>query len=340
LYTKEQSTGQPAHHTAAPPTPVPPDRRPRTSPGALRLLRDLLALARPGQWPKNLLVVPLALLAAPVWTAGEARRAAWAVAVFTLFSAAAYALNDVADRHRDRAHPVKCRRPVAAGRLSPRTAVAYAALLCVTGALLLSLLPLARWWPVPVYLAVTTVYSAGLKNVPLLDVFLVATGFLLRVEEGYLATGVPQSTWLPTSVFCLCLLLALGKRRHELAESGDQFRPALRGYSLSLLDQLTALSGMLAAAAFLLFLHSEAPLAPHADAAGLACLPLVLLGLFRYLQVVTAQQGGGDPVRALLGDRVLVADALVLGAVLVAALAAAHHSGLAPVTAPLLFKAV
>lgn len=298
-------------------------------------VRDLLHLARPWQWPKNILVIPLALIGAPVWTTGEVWRTAWAVAVFTLFSAATYAVNDTADRHRDRANPAKARRPVAAGRISPRAAIAFAAVLCLAAAALLSLQPVALWWPIPVYLVLTTAYSSGLKNVPLLDVFLVATGFLLRVAEGYLAAGVPLSIWLPMSVFCLCLLLALGKRRQELAESGDRFRAALRGYSVALLDQLSVLSGVLAVAAFLLFLSTEAPLAPHADAAGLACLPLMLLGLFRYLQILTVERGGADPARLVLRDRVLVADALALAAVLLTALATAHHPGLAPTTNPI-----
>lgn len=313
---------------------------------SLALVRGLLTLTRPGQWPKNLLVVPLALLAAAQWTGREFLRAGWAVLVFTLLSAAMYAANDVADRHRDAAHPRKRTRPVASGLVPPAVALGLAAVLVLAEIPLLALVPAGQWWPVPVYLATTTAYSAGLKNVPLLDVFLVAAGFLLRVAEGYLATGVRLSPWLPISVFCFCLLLALGKRRHELATHGAEYRPVLRGYSIPLIDQLLALSGVLAATCFVLFLSALFTAPSAAGRVGpivvVAAVPLMLLGLFRYFQVLTVHQGGGDPTRLLLRDALLLADGIALGLLLTVALVGSHHTGAASAFAPpaLLLKAV
>jgi hypothetical protein len=144
--------------------------------------------------------------------------------------------------------------------------------------------------------------------VPLLDVFLVATGFVLRLVYGYLATGAPMPGWLLTAVFTLCLLLALGKRRQELRSSGGTHRPALRGYTVALTEQLMQLSAALTAGSYLLYLRDEAPLAGYASVAAVLLTPMAVFGLFRYLQLVLVHDVGGNPVRTLVRDPALVAN--------------------------------
>lgn len=290
-----------------------------------RLLPNLLTLVRPHQWTKNLFVIPLALLDAPQWTVAAALRVGWAVVLFTLASCLVYVLNDIADRGLDRVHPDKCSRPVAAGTVSLLVAWAYAGVLAGLLAVAVLAGQPVQWWPLGAYVLLQLAYSSGLKHVALVDVCLVSGGFALRLAQGYAAVGIPASGWLLAAVFSGCLLLILGKRRHELAVAGATHRPALSGYTVALVDHLIGLSATVAVTATLLYLGLDAPVGPYQDVLLVATLPLVVLGVFRYLQAVLVLRLGGDPVRTLLRDRLLLADATLLTAIVLAVLVAAHY---------------
>ncbi|MFG3190633.1 UbiA prenyltransferase family protein [Streptomyces omiyaensis] len=298
---------------AVPPTPTAPPDPP------LRGRRGLpapLALLRPGQWPKNLLVVPLALLDGG-WGGGGAGRVGLALGAFILASSLVYVLNDIADVERDKRHPVKRHRPLASGRMSIPAAWATAAALAAL--LVPALYPLGPGGALVVgaYLAVNGAYSWKLKHVPLIDVFVVATGFVLRLLGGYEATGRPAGMWLVLTVLAFCLVLILGKRRHELSVSGTGHRPALVGYSAHFLDLVLVLCSALAVVGYLLYLRTESGFGPYA----LLTVVCALLALFRYLQVVVVDGGGGEPVKTLLRDRVMLVNAGVWGALLLPRLA-------------------
>jgi len=169
-------------------------------------------------------------------------------------------------------------------------------------------------------------YSLGLKHAPLLDVFLVAAGFTLRMLQGYVVLEADVSGWLLTCVFSLCLLLTVGKRRQELVATEGAHRPALRGYTVALTEQLMLLVAVLAAGSYLLYLRTEAPLDGYGPAAAAASVPLALFGLFRYLQLVLVRGAGEDPVRTLLRDPALVVNSLLWLAVTCGFVAAARLS--------------
>ncbi|MGV9264042.1 UbiA prenyltransferase family protein [Kitasatospora sp. NPDC003701] len=269
--------------------------------GAASRLPAPLELLRPGQWPKNLLVVPLALLGADLaW--GMVARVAVTTAAFVIASSLVYVVNDIADVERDRRHPVKRHRPLASGRVGLRTAVALIVLLAGLLAPVLLLSRPAAVWPVLLYLVVNGAYSWKLKHLPLLDVFIVATGFVLRLLGGYGAGGRPVAAWLVFTVLTLCLVLIVGKRRHELGVAGSGHRPALVGYSAHFLDLVLVLCSGLTVVGYLLFLRTESGFATGA----LLTAPCALLALFRYLQIVVVQSEGGNPVRTLLRDRVML----------------------------------
>ncbi|MDI6099383.1 UbiA prenyltransferase family protein [Actinoplanes sp. NEAU-A12] len=287
-------------------------------------LRDLVTLIRPHQWAKNLLVVPLVLLDGTALNLSALFAVAWAVLGFTVASSAVYVFNDIADRHRDRLHPVKQLRPVASGRVGVGLAYAYGmmlVLLLIAVAVSGPVTP-AAWWPLLVYLALNVAYSRGLKHVPLIDVFVVALGFVLRVVQGYVAAGTPVAGWLLVAVFSLCLVMILGKRRHEVGTGGALHRPSLRGYSTQYLDYMIVLCSVLAVSAFLLYVDDAFP-APYGTAALLGSVPFGLFALARYLQALVVLGDGGDPVRVLLRDRTMVVTsllwALVLGSILLTA---------------------
>lgn len=288
-------------------------------------IAELVALSRPAHAIKNLLLVPVALLDVPHWTAEGLASLAWPVLAFSLAGASVYVGNDIADRDRDRHHPVKRDRPIAAGRISVRAGILYcAALLALLGTLVV-LAPGGPYWPVLVYLALNVAYSRGLKHVPLLDIGAVALGFVLRATQGFVTLGAPVSAWLLVAVFSICLLLLTGKRRHELITAGLAHRPALRGYSVELTDQLLPLCGMLSVVSGLTYLATDSPLGDYRQLAVLLSAPFALFVLFRYLQVLVVHREGGDPVRMLLRDRAMaVTGVLWLGA-LATILAVVHR---------------
>ncbi|MEU6952498.1 UbiA prenyltransferase family protein [Streptomyces sp. NPDC045714] len=288
--------------------------------------RALLALLRPGQWVKNLAVVPLALLDTHPWGTAAFLRTGWAVLGFTLASALVYVVNDLADRERDRLHPVKRLRPIASGQVSTVAAGA------LTGVLALSLTgwavagPAWQWWPTALYLALSLAYSQGLKHVPLVDAFIVATGFVLRLVQGALLVGARMSEWLALCVFSLCLMLALGKRRHEMTAAGRAHRPALRGYTLAFLDHLVVLVAVLTAVSYVLYLRDDAALAAGASLVTLLSAPCAVFGLARYLQLLLVEEGGGNPVHVLFRDRATLVNAALWAVLVALALLLPHAS--------------
>ena len=284
------------------------------------MLAAVLASLRPQQWFKNLflfagLVFGQQLFTPAVWTA---------VAAFFVFcglSGAVYLLNDVADRDKDRLHPDKRFRPIAAGRLAPAHAVAAAVLLIVAG------LAAAAWLSRPfalagvAYVGLLTAYSAWLKHLVIIDVLVVALGFVLRAVAGAVAVGVVISGWLLICTILLALFLALGKRRHEvltLEAGAARHRPILAEYSAGLLDQMIAVVTASTVTAYALYTMSPETVAKFQTTLLPVTLPFVLYGIFRYLYLLYCRQLGGNPSEIVLRDRALLVNTLLwLGSVVV-----------------------
>ncbi|MEE1753773.1 UbiA family prenyltransferase [Streptomyces sp. SP18CS02] len=315
--TPLQESARPAEPALAPDPPA--GRPPRGTP------RELLALTRPYQWVKNLIMVPLPLLHPQVWTGRGVVGLAAAVVVFVLASCVVYIANDIADRERDGRHPVKRHRPLASGRLGVPAAAALGTVLLLALAGLVAVVEPGLAWPVGAYLAINAAYGYGLKHVPVLEVFLVAAGFGLRLVAGYVAVALDTSWWPTLGVFLLAVVVVLGKRRRELELADQAHRPALKGYNAKLLDQLVLLSAGLGVTTLLFFLNSYEP--PYGVWAAPLLLPLTLLGLFRYMQLVTVSGGGSDPVLTLVRDPVIVT-AAVLNVLIWAGVQAVVHGGM------------
>ncbi|MBN1557251.1 MAG: decaprenyl-phosphate phosphoribosyltransferase [Lentisphaerae bacterium] len=290
-------------------------------------LRDRFAAMRPTQWVKNV-VVPAAFFFA-FWDRSRAiplgladlGAVLLAAVLFCLVSSGVYLLNDIRDREADRHHPLKRRRPLAAGRVSPAEAGRLAAVLLLGGGLL-------AWWLSPAFFAVAAayvamqlVYTCRLKTVPLVDIMVIAAGFVLRALAGALVIGVTISPWLLLCTFLLALFLALCKRRHEkvvLADAAERSRPALQGYDAQLLDQLIVMAGgatLVSYAIYTLWPQTVAKFGTH----GLGfTVPFVVFGLFRYLDLVYRHDKGDRPERILLSDGPLLATVLLYGVTAVA----------------------
>lgn len=284
---------------------------PAAATGSARARWGAVALVRPWQWVKNGAVL-LPLLDPETWSRVGWTGLALAVAAFVLASSMVYAVNDIADRERDRHHPVKRYRPVASGAVSVPRAV-LVAFICGAGAAAIALAAAPGLLiPLGAYAVLNFAYSRGLRDMPVLELFIVAVGFPLRALAGYQALDAPPSSVVILSTLFMSLLLVLGKRRRELEVATDRHRRALRGYTPGLLDQLVSITAGLGTATFLLFALGG----PHAadDQRPLAMLvvPLLVAALFRYLQRIAVGGGDGDPTRLLLRDPVLIAIALAV----------------------------
>ena len=264
-------------------------------------LRELLRLARPKQWVKNSFVLAPLVFAREFNDATAVANALAAFALFCVAASATYILNDLCDIERDRSHPVKSRsRPLAAGTVEPRTAIVLLVVLYVV--------LIAGWFWSPRatyviagYLVLNFAYSFWLKHQPVLDIFSVACGFVLRIYAGAMAIGVPVSSWMAITTLCLALYLAAIKRRQELATTGNGSREVLRVYSVALVDRYAEISAVGALIFYSLFVMSSGN--DHMT----FTIPLVIFGLFRYWYVVETLEGGESPTDVAVADKPLMA---------------------------------
>lgn len=268
--------------------------------------RSVLAEMRPQQWVKNVLVLAPLLFAHQLFTGVALARAFAAFGLFCLVSSSIYLLNDLKDAAQDRRHPEKRLRPIAAGHLRVSVAVAAMILLllgALTGAMVLSPAFAAL---LGVYWAMNYLYSTWLKHQVILDVFVIAGGFVLRVVGGGVAIGVPLSDWLLICTTLLALFLGFSKRRHELGILGAEavsHRHVLSEYSRTFLDMMIGVVTASTVMSYALYTVSEETVRKFHTRALLLTLPFVLYGIFRYLYLVYHRSEGGDPTQTLLSDR-------------------------------------
>ena len=240
-----------------------------------------------------------------------------AVAAFVIFcglSGAIYLFNDVADVDKDRLHPQKKERPIAAGLLSIRAAVASGLVLSAASlAAAFSLSPVFGLTALG-YGVLLTAYSAWLKHLVILDVLTVATGFVLRAVAGAVAVDVEISGWLLICTILIALFLALGKRRHEyrtLTGNAAAHRPILAEYSEGFLDQMISVVTASTVTAYALYTMSAETVGKFHTRLLPLTLPFVLYGIFRYLYLLYRRDLGGNPSDLLVNDRALLVDALL-----------------------------
>jgi 4-hydroxybenzoate polyprenyltransferase len=282
----------------------------RVSPAA-RLIAVIRSL-RPKQWTKNLLVFAGLVFTYNLLNPGMLRLVILAFIAFCMLSSAGYIWNDLRDASADRLHPIKRRRPIAAGLVPPWLAVTIALALGVTGLALAFSLGTSFLLVASLYMLLTASYSMWLKHLVLIDVFGISAGFVLRAVGGAVVIGVPVSPWLYVCTVLVSLFLGLGKRRNELEllESGAAgHRKNLEQYSLELVDQLILIVASVTIMAYSLYTFSAENL-PR-DHSMMLTIPLVVYGLFRYLYLVRVKRQGGAPEDLLLTDPGMLGTAIV-----------------------------
>ena len=269
-----------------------------------------LRALRPKQWTKNgVLLIPL-LFAQKMGEQAQVLKALVAVAAFSLLASGVYVVNDWVDREKDRLHPEKRKRPIAAGHLGAGGAIA---LVLATWAGCAAM----GWWLGPeflgvaaAYLAMQVLYTWVLKHVVILDIMTIALGFILRVVAGAVAIQVEVSNWLFLCTLLGAVFLGFAKRRAELSslEDASSHRTILADYSVGMLDQMMSISAACSILAYGLYTVSPQTL-EHVGSDRLKyTIPCVVFGVFRYLFLVHKRGMGGAPEKVLLGDVPLQAD--------------------------------
>lgn len=252
-------------------------------------------LLRPRQWLKNGFVLAPLMFSGEFLNLQAVQDVLLAFLLFCVAASATYIVNDIRDIERDRQHPRKSRtRPLASGAVRVPAALGLLALLY--GVLIWG------WFVQPqvvlvigAYLLLNLAYTFVLKHQPVLDIFTIAIGFVLRVYAGAMALDVPVSGWMFVTTLCLALYLAAVKRRQELSQNGTEGRQVLEKYSVALVDRYAEMSAMGALVFYSLFVLSARPEL-------VITVPLVLFGLFRYWYVVEVLDGGESPTDALVAD--------------------------------------
>jgi 4-hydroxybenzoate polyprenyltransferase len=269
------------------------------------MLKAILKTFRIKQWAKNLLIFAPLIFAQDLNHIGQASEAIMAFVSFCLISSTMYFINDINDVLSDRYHPIKRLRPIAAGEVSIPMAYSTSTIILFIGLLLAYLVGFDFLVVAFVYLVMTFSYSQWLKKVVILDVLMVAFGFVLRAYAGSVAIGVVFSPWLLVTTLFLALFLTLGKRRHELVILGDKastHRRILSQYSREFLDQLIMVVGTSSLLSYTLYTLAPETVVRFGSSGLSYTLPIVIYGLFRYFYLIYLKGGGGDPTEVLYSD--------------------------------------
>ncbi len=270
------------------------------------MVKNIWISLRPKQWLKNLFVFAGLFFAEDIFNLGKILDTTQAFMLFCLVSSAGYLVNDVMDRDKDRLHPQKRFRPIAAGSVPAWLAYVIASVFVVLSTILAFHVQRAFGTILLAYLALTLSYSLLLKQVIILDVVLIASGFVLRVIGGTLAAREVVSSWLIICTIFLALFLALTKRRSEFRALGDHaaaVRNTLSIYSVEFLDQMINIATAACLISYALYTLDPGTVAKFETRNLAFTLPFVIYGLFRYLFLVLQRNAGESPEIALLSDR-------------------------------------
>lgn len=270
------------------------------------MIRDYLTLMRPHQYVKNLVLFFPALFALQLTL--DHGEIIWKIAIgtvaFSLVASAVYILNDYIDREHDREHPTKKDRPLASGRVQASTALTLMGVLVVLGLSIFTWLSMSALYLAIGYLIMNVLYSIRLKHIPIIDIFIIALGFVIRIAIGSEVGDIPLSMWIILMTYLLALFLALAKRRDDvlLAAGGKKVRKSIDGYNLEFIN-----GAMMVMASVLIVSYISYTIAPDGGKKfGSEYLYItvffVLLGILRYMQITFVEQKSGSPTQVLFKD--------------------------------------
>lgn len=266
----------------------------------------IVKLMRPQQWLKNLFVFLPLFFDRTLFEADYFVPVMATFVAFCLLSSAVYCLNDIRDVEADRLHPRKRLRPIASGQVSVRTAYFVMCMCAMAGEGILMAVHQPVWWLGLLYLLLNVAYSWRLKRVALVDTFIVAVGFVIRVFAGGFAANLYVSHWIVMMTFLLALFLALAKRRDDVviyAETGVAMREHIVKYNVSFLDMALTVISAIIVICYVMYTVSPDVMTRIGSDYLYTTAVLVLLGLLRYMQIAVVERRSGSPTAVLLHDR-------------------------------------
>jgi 4-hydroxybenzoate polyprenyltransferase len=282
--------------------------------GTGTLVRDIWQLLRPTQWSKNTVLFAALIFSKHLFVFPDVAIVAAAFLCFCCVASGAYVMNDIRDCERDRQHPLKARRPLPSGRIQRGTALVIAVALTGAGLIGAFALGLGFGLLTAFYFALQVAYTFVVKDMVILDVMSIATGFVVRAVAGGVVIAVPVSPWLIICTFLLALFLGFSKRRHELVLLDDraiEHRASLREYSPYFLDQMIAVVTASTVVAYAIYTVSPEVREKLGTDQLYLTVPFVLFGIFRYLYLVHQREQGGNPTQLLLSDQPMLLDVLL-----------------------------
>jgi decaprenyl-phosphate phosphoribosyltransferase len=272
------------------------------------VLKVFLEQLRPHQYTKNLFIFLPLFFAFELGNMQLLMQATVAFVAFSLVASGCYVFNDLLDRVEDRLHPEKKFRPLPSGRISPRAAMVLMIALLSGGGLIMAVVSLKAFVLLIAYLLLNLAYTLKIKHIPILDITMIASGFVIRLFVGSAVTGVALSHWIIVMTFLLALFLALAKRRDDvliLQQTGIKTRTTVEGYNLKFLDSTMVMTASIVVLAYILWsISPEAAVRLGSRHLYLSSV-FVVLGVMRYMQIAYVEEKSGSPTMVLLRDHFL-----------------------------------
>jgi len=269
-------------------------------------MKNYLSIIRISQWIKNTFIFLPAFFAGNFFDFYLLSELLPGFAAFCLASSCVYTINDFADKETDARHPEKKNRPIASGKISPQRAILFAVITGVTATLLSFWLSRAFFYIISIYILLNILYSVSLKHIPILDIILISSGFLLRIFGGGILADVPISNWIVVLTFLLALFLALAKRRDDVLifnESGEKMRKSVDGYNLEFITAAMTTMAAVIVVSYIMYALSEEVMNRIGSTKIYFTTVFVIAGLLRYLQISMVENDSSSPTKILLGDR-------------------------------------
>lgn len=303
-----------------------------------QLLYAILKTARPQRWVRNLSLFAALVFTGELMNPVKLLQVAWATIIFSLLSSTVYFFNDLVDVPLDRQHPFKKKRPIASGLIALPTAMFIMVVGLFLSLLLAIKLSYFFFLMVLAYLILQIAYTLKLKHIEIIDLLVIATGFIIRVYSGSVIINGHLSVWFLLCVIGISLLLAVGKRRAELsllADKASKVRATLGGYSERLLDVWVGIFSAMTILSYILFSFQQPAITPSYRLIPLLLvlpraltvekwlmitIPVMIFGVMRYLQLIYKQNEGESPERILLTDKPLLTSVVVWGIMVIGVL--------------------
>lgn len=272
-------------------------------------MKYIIQLLRPQQWLKNLFIFMPLFFGGELFNINNLLVSLATFISFCLVASGIYCINDVKDVESDRLHPIKCHRPIASGAISPFSAIFISiSLLCMSISIALITIGIELVCILFVYIVINFIYCLWIKQFALVDVFIIAIGFILRLIAGSIATNIALSHWIVLMTFLLALFLALAKRRDDVIifeQEGKKMRENISHYNLPFLDTIISITVSVTLVCYLMYTFSDDVISrtnsPHIYFTSL----FVILGMFRYLQITIVEKKSGSPTKILLKDTLI-----------------------------------